>query len=169
MPATIKHYNIAKARVDLSKIVDEIATTGTYVTIGKRETPEIFICRYSEDATPNSGYESLMANAIISKLFDNTPLHLKVSQLKEFEGLNRNQLVDLMDVDKLPIPEKLRTRLVKSIGERIISRLEKRLNIAKEIRKAQREGLYEAAEHHTTAIDHEKQKVEGKKEKKVPA
>jgi len=91
-----------------------------------------------------------IAVMIADKLLgNNAPLHLRRPQAEELSGLTREQLLELMNIKKFPLPAKVRRKIVASIGETIVSRMEKRWQLAESVASAEREGRYEATEHAT--------------------
>jgi hypothetical protein len=94
-----------------------------------------------------------LAGAIAFKLLGDAPLHLVYSQIEELGTLDAEQLGAMNDIEKMSIASELRQKLVGKVGERIVTRLEKRQRLAVSVAKARKEGLYELAEHLTGLID----------------
>ena len=82
-----------------------------------------------------------------------TPAYLKEPQVLELERLPHSKLKALLEVDHLPVSKQLRPRIERAIGKVILQRLEKRHRIAKAIREAESQGLYDAVEHQTGEVD----------------
>lgn len=91
-----------------------------------------------------------LACDITEKLFGEAPLHLRRPQAAELSNLTLGQLHVIAQIETFPIPKRLRNKIIAELGnEELIKRMEKRLRIAKTIHDAEKEGLYEAAEHAT--------------------
>ncbi len=94
-----------------------------------------------------------LALDITEKLFGEAPLHLKRPQTVELAKLKIRQLLVLAQVKALPIPKDIREKIVTSLGsDNIVVRMEKRWRIVRTVISAEREGLYEAAEHATGEV-----------------
>ena len=140
---------------EFSHIIDQIEDSVKPVTIKRRNKvvativgPKSHWTRVSEEVN----CQNELAKMFIQKLFpENTPIHLKGSQLSEFKKLSLNKLLPLIRIESLPIDPKKRSQIVKSIGARTIERLEKRYEIAKSI--AEEQGLYDIMEDATGKID----------------
>ena len=90
---------------------------------------------------------------IAEKLFGEAPLHLKRPQVDELAKLSLKQLVLIARITGFPIDPALREKIVTALkGENIIKRMERRSRFAKVISDAERDGLYEAAEHATGEV-----------------
>jgi hypothetical protein len=81
------------------------------------------------------------------------PAYLKEPQVLELERLPHSKLKSLLEVDHLPVSKQLRPRIEQTIGKVILQRLEQRHRIAKAIREAESQGLYDAVEHQTGEVD----------------
>jgi len=104
-----------------------------------------------ENDETNKG--QLAHNIAYKLLGDDAPLHLVNPQIEELVTLDTKQLAAMNDIESLPIAAELRQKLVARVGERIITRLEKRCLLAASVAEAKRKGLYEAAEHAMSLID----------------
>jgi addiction module HigA family antidote len=95
-----------------------------------------------------------LASDITEKLFGEAPLHLKKPQVDELTKLDQQQLLLIAQIKRFPISKSLRGKIVSALGSEIlITRMEKRWRIASAVISAEREGLYEAAEHATGMLD----------------
>ncbi len=97
-----------------------------------------------------------LAKDITERLFGAAPLHLKAPQVIELEKLGIRQLRALVEIEGFPIPEPLRANIVERLGsEEILNRMEKRARISAACVLAEKEGLYEMAEHETGMLSAE--------------
>ena len=85
--------------------------------------------------------------------FKSAPEHIKNSQLGELKKLPIDKLKHLLDIKSLPLKATQRKNLFHLVGADIIERIEKRFKVCKVISEAEKDGLYEAAEHMTGMID----------------
>ena len=90
---------------------------------------------------------------ITEKLFGEATLHLKKPQIAELAKLDIQQLLLIAQIKRFPIPKSLRSKIISSLGsDNLVVRMEKRWRIASIIVSAEREGLYDAAEHATGEV-----------------
>lgn len=148
-------YNITDFRKHLRRIIDQVTSTGSAVELTVRDTTQAVVlpAEYRPLVQETVDYSKWMALMFVERLLPDAPAYLKESQIREFENLPVDGLKSLLSVDSLPVKRPLRDRISKIIGHDIINRLEKRYKIARAIRDAEKEGLFDAAEHLTTIQD----------------
>ena len=97
---------------------------------------------------PGSKTKKQLAVEITERLIGTAPLNLIKPQILELSNLRKKQLLVLLKIARFPVPAKNRASIVEELGsEAILQRMEKRWRIARAICQAEKEGLYEAAEH----------------------
>jgi antitoxin (DNA-binding transcriptional repressor) of toxin-antitoxin stability system len=151
-----RHYNIADARTNISRIVAEVANKGECVTIGARNEPSVIMLPMAAPVSPIGNYEYQLACIISEKLLGHAPLHVKRPQIEELSKLSRKQLFVLMEIERFPLSAAVRKKVLKELGDPIIiERIEKRRKIADSILAAKKAGLFEASEHATGMLTFE--------------
>ena len=152
----IEDYNITDFRKHMPSIIRTIFTTGRGVTVSKRhgETQAVLLPgKYKVLAEKQIEYGKWLAFMFTERLLPEAPPQLKEPQLKELEKLPLRKLIPLLDVKKLPLSNKQRSSLSKTIGKVVVQRLEKRHQIAQAIAEAEKHSLYDVAESQTGEID----------------
>ena len=95
-----------------------------------------------------------LAVDITERLFGEAPLHLKRPQAVELSKLTLGQLQVIARIKRFPIPKRTRDKIVDALeSEELVKRMEKRWRMASSVISAEKEGLYEAAEHATGMLD----------------
>jgi addiction module HigA family antidote len=95
-----------------------------------------------------------LAVDITERLFGEAPLHLKRPQAVELSKLTLGQLQVIARIKRFPIPKRTRDKIVSALeSEELVKRMEKRWRMASSVISAEKEGLYEAAEHATGMLD----------------
>ncbi len=148
----LSEFKISDARKHLGGIFDFVSTSGKPVWLTKnRETvgivPNLLMKLFEDDSLQNT-----LSVVIVFHLFKNAPLHIAVSQIRDFEKLPFNKLKAAIDIKNLPLSATTKPKFEKMLGKQFVERLEKRFKIAKAIAEAEAEGLYEAAEYQTGMI-----------------
>ena len=102
---------------------------------------------------PNPTDEYTLASKVTERLFGEAPLHLKKPQVDELAKLDLQQLLLIAQIKRFPISKSLRGKIVSALGsDNIVVRMEKRWRLASAVISAEKEGLYEAAEHATGEV-----------------
>lgn len=148
-------YNITGFRKHITEIIRAVANLGRSVVVTNRENPQAVVLpsKYKALAETRVKYAKWMALMFTERLLPDAPAYLKEPQAVELEGLPPSKLKALLDVDLLPVSKRIRPRIERSIGKVILQRLEKRHMIAKAIREAEAQGLYDAVEHQAGEVD----------------
>jgi len=151
----IAHLNIREARAKLSSLVSDMESSQTAVTLGRRSSPTAVLTSYSRFEPVLSGdYKSRLAFFVVENLLASAPLHIRRPQIEELQGASKKDLLLLARIEKLPLNRRRDGELRKSLDDaKLLDRLLKRHRIARTIASAQKEGLYEAAEHQTSRVD----------------
>lgn len=149
-------YNITEFRKHISPIFRAIYATGQGVTVTKRRSEVQAVLlpgKYKVLAEKRIKYAKWLAFMFTEQLLPDAPAHLKEPQMKELENLQLRKLKALLEVESLPLSEKQRSSLSRTVGKTILQRLEKRHQIAQAITEAEKHGLYDAVESQTGEVD----------------
>lgn len=148
-------YNITGFRKHVTEIIRAVASMDRSVVVTNRENPQAVVLpsKYKALAEKRVRYAKWMALMFTERLLPDAPAYLKEPQVVELERLPHSKLKALLEVDHLPVSKQLRPRIERAIGKVILQRLEKRHRIAKSIREAESQGLYDAVEHQTGEVD----------------
>ena len=148
-------YNITGFRKHVTEIIRAVASMDRSVVVTNRENPQAVVLpsKYKALAEKRVRYAKWMALMFTERLLPDAPAYLKEPQVVELERLPHSKLKALLEVDHLPVSKQLRPRIERAIGKVILQRLEKRHRIAKSIREAESQGLFDAVEHQTGEVD----------------
>lgn len=150
------NYNISEFRKHITTIIRTIFATGQGVTVtkGRSEAQAVLLPgKYRLLAEKKIEYVKWLAFMFTERLLSEAPAHLKEPQMKELENLQLRKLKALLEVESLPLSEKQRSRLSRTVGKTILQRLEKRHEIAQAIAEAEKHDLYDAVESQTGEVD----------------
>lgn len=91
----------------------------------------------------------LSAEALTERLLGGAPRHLIGPQIEELSGLAGEQLAALNGIVQFPLADDMRKRILDVFegDAAVLNRMEKRYETARAIIQADRQGLYELAEH----------------------
>ncbi len=150
-----ENYNITGFRKHITEIIRAVADMGRGVVVTNRKKPQAVVLpsKYKPLAEERVKYSRWMALMFTERLLPDAPAHLKEPQTAELARLPHSKLKALLEVDRLPVSRRMRPRIERAVGRVILERLEKRHKIAKAIREAESQGLYDAVEHQTGKVD----------------
>jgi hypothetical protein len=144
------HFGIREAREKISKLVSDVENSGSLtITLGRRDKPSVILASF-ERLKPllSPKLKDRIAFLIVENLLKGAPLHSRNPQIKELASSKMEDLILLLQIDRLPLNKAKMKALESQLEDSdILSRLLKRRKIADAINKAEEEGLYEAAEH----------------------
>jgi hypothetical protein len=148
-------YNITGFRNNFTEIIRSIAKSNKRVVVTNRHNPQAIVLpnQYKPLTEKNVNYSKWMALMFTERLLPDAPAHIKEPQVLELEGLPLSKLQILLNVDHLPVNKNIRPKIERAIGSKLLQRLEKRQKIAKAIREAESQGLYDAVEHQAGEVD----------------
>ena len=148
-------YNITGFRKNVTEIIREVASKERSVVVTNRKNPQAVLMpsKYKTLAEKRVSYSTWMALMFTERFLPDAPAHLKEPQIVELERLRPDKLQALLVVDRLPVSKRLRPRIERAIGKIILQRLERRHRIAKAIREAESQGLYDVVEHQSGEVD----------------
>ncbi|MDJ0764992.1 MAG: hypothetical protein QNJ97_18565 [Myxococcota bacterium] len=151
----VVHLNIRDARARLSGIVNDMESSQSVYTVGRRNNPTAMLTSYARfEPFLDGDYKSRLAFMIVENLLRGAPKHIRNPQIEELRNLSKEDLLWLARVEKLPLDEYTEGVLKENLSDlRILDRLLKRHQIALAIASAQKEGLYEAAEDLTGRVN----------------
>ncbi|MDD5307035.1 MAG: hypothetical protein PHU25_06910 [Deltaproteobacteria bacterium] len=151
----VVHLNIRDARARLSSLVNGMENSSSIFSLGRRKVPTTLLVPYDRyNPIFSRDYKLRLAFMIVENLLGDAPLHIRNPQLAELTQLDKDDLLLLAGIEKLPLGKAQEKELRESLTEsKVLDRLIKRHQIAGAIASAQKEGLYEAAEHLTSSID----------------
>ena len=149
-PGRVQRLSIKEARDSISKLVERLGadSSGAYI-VGRREAPTALLVSFAR-FEPLLGDDPgrKLAFLVVDQLMGDAPLHLRRPQLDELSVLPKADLVLLLGVEKLPLSKVRQAELERKLSNaEALRRLLRRSEIARSIRRAREDGLYEAAEH----------------------
>lgn len=149
-------YNITDFRKHITSIVRTIFATGRGVTVTKRHGGAEAVLlpgKYKVFAEKQIEYSKWLAFMFTERLLPGASDQLKEPQVKELEGLPLRKLTAFLEVNSLPLTDKQRSSLSRTVGRTILQRLEKRYQISQAIAEAEKHGLYDVVESQTGEVD----------------
>jgi hypothetical protein len=148
-------YNITAFRDNIADIVKQVSSTGESVGLAVRKNIKAVLMpdRYNVLNQPEVEYTTYMAFMFTDKFLPGAPDYLRDPQFNELVALPLKRLQVLLEVKKLPVRGKLKQKVESTLGKELLHRLERRHKIAKLVSDAEKQGLYEAAEHLTSNVD----------------
>jgi hypothetical protein len=151
------HLNIAEARMNISRIVNEIEASNQMFTLGRRNKPNALLLPYGRfEPLVRDDYRSKLAFLVVDYLMGDAPPHIRKPQIEELSRLPRSDLLLLLDIEQLPLKKERERELSSKLEHPLaLQRLQRRFQIARTIAEARREGLYEASENLTGSVDME--------------
>lgn len=151
----VVHLNIRDARARLSGLVNDMESSQSVYTVGRRNNPTAVLTSYARfEPFLDGDYKSRLAFMIVENLLRGAPKHIRNPQIEELKNLSKDDLLLLARVEKLPLDKHTERVLKKELSDlRILDRLLKRHQIATAIASAKKEGLYEAAEDLTGRVN----------------
>ena len=157
----VVRLNIRDARARLSRLVNEMESSSSIFALGRRKVPTTLLVPYDRyNPILSRNYKLRLAFTIVENLLGDAPLHIRNPQLTELSQLDKDDLLLLAGIEKLPLGKAQEKALRESLGEpKALDRLIKRHQIALAIASAQKEGLYESAEHLTSSVDLKTKKI----------
>jgi hypothetical protein len=151
--SVFRHFKSSQMRKSMHTIFSGVTSTATSVVVDIRNRPSVIIADYDHYLNllnnKSSCYEEQLATLIVDKLLKDAPLHIREPRIKELEVLTISKLKALLDVIKLPISHNKRRTIINAVGKDIIQKLERSKKIADMIIKAEKDGIYDQAEHST--------------------
>jgi hypothetical protein len=149
-------YNVTEFRKQITSIIRTILATGQGVTVTKRRSGTQAVLlpgKYKVLAEKQIEYAKWLAFMFTEQLLPDAPSHLKEPQMKELENLPLHKLKAFLEIKSLPLSERQRSSISRTVGKTILQRLEKRHQIAQAIAEAEKHGLYNAVEGQTGEVD----------------
>ena len=148
---TIKVKGPIQKLISPTEFAKALGAEKTNIEINTKQDPmSLFILR--QGLMNNESVR--LAVDITERLFSEAPLHLKGPQAVELSKLTLEQLQVIARIKRFPIPKRTRDKIVSELeSEELVKRMEKRWRMASSVISAEKEGLYEAAEHATGMLD----------------
>jgi hypothetical protein len=148
------HFSIKEARQKISKLVEQLAADSSGAcTLGKRDAPTALLVSFARfEPLLSADLNRRLAFLIADQLLGDAPLHLRRSEIEELAVLPKHDLVLLLDMDRLPMAKARQAELERKLTRpEALRRLLRRCEIARTIKQAREDGLYDAAEHLTSS------------------
>ena len=154
-PSRVQHFSIKEARERISKLVEHFIgdSSGAY-TFGRRDAPTALLVSFARfEPLLSDDIRRKLAFLIVDQFLGDAPLHLRKPQIEELSALPKDDLVLLVNVDRLPMAKARQAELEKKLSKpEVLRRLLRRSEIARAISRAREDGLYDAAEHLASSI-----------------
>lgn len=141
---------MSEARDRFPQMVSSIESgwQGSFI-VGKYGRPTAAVVSYQrfEPVLADTPKKERIAFLIVEDLLPHAPQHIKTPAIAELRRLSIEDLMALIGVDELPVPEKARKRLRASLSQpEVLDRLEKRARLAEVLNDAREQGLYDILE-----------------------
>jgi len=152
--ARIPHHSIRAARENISQLVDAVGDSASAaVSLGRRENRSAVILSFERvEPLLSQDYASRLAFVIVENLLQDAPLHIRSPQVEELRALPKADLLLLAGIEQLPLSEQAHQDLEARLANpEALRRLVKRFELTQAISRAREQGLYEVAEHRTSA------------------
>ena len=153
--AEIPYLTITEGREHLSRLVREIETGRDVVAgIGRRGRPSAYLVSprvfKNDHLTKITASDRYLAKWVVAKTVGDGPAPIVASAIDEVSELEKDDLSLLISIcmGKAPSRNDVEKAAEKANNSRVFERLSKRMRIAENIREAEKEGLYDVAEHH---------------------
>jgi len=142
-------YNIRETREIIGKLIDQVVESGEAVLLGRRDAPDAILVSFERfEPLLRNDLRARLAFLLVDALFGDAPMHLRKPQLDELAGLPRQDLLTLLTIEELPLSGPQQAALERRLQKpEALRRLCRRFEIARTIRDASREGLYDVSEH----------------------
>ena len=151
----IEKVSISDARKDLSKLVNILELEpGRIFELDRRDNPLALLLSFDEyspiiKAFQSGNLKALLATFVVNKWLgtENIPNHLYKPQLEELNSMEPSQLLILSQAETSTSLKSLKK--MGDLNEVLVDRLIKRSKIAQAIAEAEKNDLFEVAEHLT--------------------
>ena len=145
--------SVSNARKDLARLVNQLETEpNKVIELDRRDNPLALLLSFDVynpiiRAFQTANLNTILANLVANKWLgtQNVPAHIHKPQLEELESMDTSQLLMLFEAD--PSSELDTLKKKGKLNETLVARLIKRSRVAKVIADAEKENLYETAEH----------------------
>lgn len=145
--------SVSNARKDLARLVNQLETEpNKVIELDRRDNPLALLLSFDVynpiiRAFQTANLNTILANLVANKWLgtQNVPAHIHKPQLEELESMDTSQLLMLFEAD--PSSELDTLKKKGELNETLVARLIKRSRVAKVIADAEKENLYETAEH----------------------